>query len=134
MVNHWILKSEPETFGWDQMRDDCVTKWDGVRNYQARNFMKSMKMGDMAFFYHSGKQRKIVGIVSVIAEYYPDEAQPDFGNVNVQYHQELKLPVSLEKLKSDPVTKDIMMVKQSRLSVSQISESEYHHILRLAGM
>jgi predicted RNA-binding protein with PUA-like domain len=134
MTNYWILKSEPETYSWDRMYSDVVTKWDGVRNYQARNFMKSMNIGDLAFFYHSGKQKQIVGIVSVVKEYYPDSTESDFGNVDVQYYGNLILPVTLTVLKNDPVTQNIMMIKQSRLSVSPIASVEYQHILRLSGM
>jgi len=133
VMAHWILKSEPEVYPWDQMVRDGITPWDGVRNYQARNFMKQMAVGDLAFFYHSGAQRSIVGWVSVCRPYYPDVQDPSFGNVDVQVIAALPRPVTLAMLKADPILSTIAMVKQSRLSVSPLSEADFLHIQHLGG-
>ena len=78
-MNYWLLKSEPETFSWQQMCKEVVTKWDGVRNYQARNNMQAMRVGDLAFFYHSGAERSVVGIVEVVKEFYPDVSDEEWN-------------------------------------------------------
>lgn len=131
---YWILKSEPDVYPWDQMVRDGITPWDGVRNYQARNFMKQMVVGDLAFFYHSGAQRCIVGWVSVCRPYYPDVQDPDFGNVDVQRVAALPRPVTLAMLKGDPVLSTIAMVRQSRLSVSPITQDDFFRIQHLGGV
>jgi predicted RNA-binding protein with PUA-like domain len=131
---HWILKSEPDVYPWDQMVRDGITPWDGVRNYQARNFMKQMAVGDLAFFYHSGAPRCIVGWVSVCRPYYPDVQDPDFGNVDVQVVAALPRPVTLAMLKIDPVLSKIAMVRQSRLSVSPITQDAFDRVQHLGGM
>jgi predicted RNA-binding protein with PUA-like domain len=131
---HWILKSEPDVYPWDQMVLDNVTCWDGVRNYQARNSLKTMAAGDLAFFYHSGQERRIMGLVSVVRPYYPALEAPSFGNVDVMACDPLPRPVTLAMLKADPLLAQIQMVKQSRLSVSPLTENEFRYIQNLGGI
>ncbi len=131
---YWILKSEPNVYPWDQMVLDKITCWDGVRNYQARNFMKTMAVGDLAFFYHSGQERCIMGVVSVVRSYTPASDDPNFGNVDVTACTPLPRRVTLAMLKADPALAQIQMVKQSRLSVSPLTENEFRHIQNLGGI
>ena len=101
--NYWLLKSEPTTWSWNDQVKSKIDMWDGVRNYQARNNLMKMKKGDLCFFYHSVKERKIVGIVEVVKEYYadPTDDTKKFVAVNVKAKQKIKYPVSLDQIKSD---------------------------------
>ncbi|XP_026469513.1 thymocyte nuclear protein 1-like [Ctenocephalides felis] len=131
MPSYWMLKSEPNTYSFKQMETDQITSWDGVRNYQAQNFMKTMKIGDQAFFYHSVSDKEIVGIVEIIKEHYMAD-DPKFGMVDVKFIKPLKNPVTLAMLKSNPQLKDLLMLKQSRLSVSPVSESCWLEIMKMS--
>lgn len=130
---YWLVKSEPHTWSWDDQVKDGVTFWDGVRNYQARNNMKAMKIGDKAFFYHSGKERAIVGIVEVVKEFYPDPSDESgkFGMVDFKAVKALDTPVTLAQIKAEDSLEDIALVRQSRLSVMPIKEDEWKTILKL---
>jgi predicted RNA-binding protein with PUA-like domain len=133
-VAYWLIKSEPDVWSWaDQVKNE-VTSWDGVRNYQARNNLRVMKVGDLALFYHSGNERRIMGIVTVIKPYYPDPSDPSgrFGMVDVKVLESLPHPVSLAHIKSDPRLQNIGLVKQSRLSVMPIDGASWE-ILGQAG-
>jgi predicted RNA-binding protein with PUA-like domain len=132
-MNHWLLKSEPESFSWQDMKRDITTKWDGVRNYQARNYMMQMKPGDKAFFYHSGKDKEIVGIVEIISDYYPDPSDPRFAIVDVKYLKDLNIPVPLQKIKMHHELTHLSLIRQSRLSVMPIGKIEWEILLKLAG-
>ncbi|MDX2101260.1 MAG: EVE domain-containing protein [Alphaproteobacteria bacterium] len=133
---YWLVKSEPFKYSWDRMVADGRTHWDGVRNHQASNNLKAMRVGDRAFFYHSNEGKEIVGIVEVVREYYPDPSDPDgkFGMVDVAAVQALATPVGLAAIKSDPVLEGIALVRQSRLSVMEVSEAHWHHLCRLGGL
>ena len=130
---YWLVKSEPETWSWNDQVKAGVTFWDGVRNYQARNNMQAMKTGDQAFFYHSGKERAIVGIVEIVKEFYPDPSDESgkFGMVDVKMKKALTEPVTLAQIKAEPSLEDIALVRQSRLSVMPIKEDEWNTILKL---
>lgn len=130
---YWLVKSEPHTWSWDDQVKDGVTFWDGVRNYQARNNMKAMSIGDKAFFYHSGKERAIVGIVEVVKEFYPDPSDESgkFGMVDFKAVKALDTPVTLAQIKAEDSLEDIALVRQSRLSVMPIKEDEWKTILKL---
>lgn len=119
---YWLIKTEPSSWSWADQTEKKVTHWDGVRNYQACNNLKAMKIGDLCFFYHSVKERQIVGIVEVIKEYYPDPTDPQgrFVMVDVQYVHPLVTPVSLDTIKADPRLSHLSLIKQSRLSVMPI--------------
>jgi predicted RNA-binding protein with PUA-like domain len=115
---------------------DGTAEWDGVRNYQANNNMKAMKKGDKAFFYHSVKEKQIVGIVEVVKEHYPDhtDASGRFGMVDVKAVMPVKTPVTLDDIKGEPGLQDLALVRQSRLSVVPIGDEEWKIICRMAGV
>lgn len=134
-MNYWLYKSEPFKWSWDQHVEKGVEHWDGVRNYEASNNMKAMKIGDRGFFYHSNKGMEIVGIVEVVKEYYPDHTDPSgrFGMVDLKAIRPVKNPVSLKEIKANPKLADMALVKRSRLSVSPVTEQEWHEVLKMAG-
>lgn len=135
---YWLFKSEPNTWGWsDQLaKGDTGEEWDGVRNYQARNFMREMKVGDRGFFYHSLKEKSVVGIVEVIAEAHPDSTtdDPRWECVDIKAVQSVSTPVTLEQIKSDPRLSEMVLVKNSRLSVQPVTEVEWKIVSELAGL
>ena len=134
-MNFWLFKSEPNTWSWDdQVKKGKVGEhWDGVRNYQASNNMKKMKVGDLGFFYHSVKERRIIGIVKVIKEYYPDHTDKKnmFGMVDLVAVKKLNEFVTLDQIKNTKELLNMPLVKQSRLSVSPVSKAEWEIILKL---
>ena len=134
-MNFWLFKSEPNTWSWDdQVKKGAVGEhWDGVRNYQASNNMKKMKVGDLGFFYHSVKERRIIGIVKVIKEYYPDHTDKKniFGMVDLVAVKKLNEFVTLDQIKNTNELLNMPLVKQSRLSVSPVSKAEWEIILKL---
>jgi predicted RNA-binding protein with PUA-like domain len=136
-MSFWLFKSEPETWGWDAQvaKGDAGQEWDGVRNYQARNHMKAMKVGDRGFFYHSGGERAIVGIVEVIAEAHPDSTSDDprWQCVDLRAVAPLPVPVTLETCKAEPRLRDMVLVRNSRLSVQPVTEVEWAVVCELAG-
>ncbi|MGV3278859.1 EVE domain-containing protein [Rickettsiales bacterium LUAb2] len=123
-VQFWLIKSEPSTWSWQMQVGSKTTKWDGVRNYEARNNLQKMKLGDLAFFYHSVHEKQIVGIVKVIKEYYPDDTDPKFGIVDVEAYKAVNTPLSLASIKADKTLQNMPLVTRSRLSVMAISEEE----------
>ena len=128
----WLMKSEPNVYGWDNLMKKHPAPWTDVRNYQARNNMKAMKKGDQVFFYHSNIGKEIVGIMEVVKEAYEDPADPRFVLVDVKPVEALKRPVTLAEIKADPALQDIALIRQSRLSVMPITASESKVILKLA--
>lgn len=130
---YWLMKSEPDCYSWDRLKQDKITAWDDVRNYQARNNMMAMKRGDLAFFYHSNVGKEIVGIMEIAREHYPDPADESgkFVLVDVKYKKPLKTPVSLTDIKAHPKLQDIALIRQSRLSVMPISDEEWEIICRM---
>jgi len=132
---YWLVKSEPGTWSWRQHLDAGVTEWDGVRNFQAANNMKAMRLGDRAFFYHSGAERTIVGIVEVVGEYYPDPTDPTgrFGMVDLKAIRSLDRPVTLKAIKADPRLAELALIRQSRLSVMPIPENAWDIISQLGS-
>jgi predicted RNA-binding protein with PUA-like domain len=136
MTAYWLVKSEPNTWSWDDQVRDGVTHWNGVRNYQASNNLKAMKLGDLAFFYHSVEQRLIVGVVEVVKLYYPDPTDPKgiFGMVDFKAVKPLVTPVGLDQIKVDPELNHLALVKQSRLSVMPIDVEAWKRICALGGI
>lgn len=134
-MNYWLFKSEPNTWGWDDQvaRGDKGEHWDGVRNYQAANNMKAMKVGDRGFFYHSVNEKRIVGIVEVIREYYPDHTDPKerFGMVDVKAVRPFTTPVTLEDVKAEPRLAELPLIRQSRLSVMPIPKEAWGLICQM---
>ncbi|HRK98132.1 MAG: EVE domain-containing protein [Alphaproteobacteria bacterium] len=129
---HWLMKSEPNVFGWDNLKESGIAPWDDVRNYQARNNMKAMKKGELVFFYHSNIGREIVGIMEVVQEHYPDPLDERFVLVDMACKKKLKKPVTLAEIRSDPRLKNIALIKQSRLSVMPITDQEWDIICTLS--
>lgn len=133
-MNYWLIKSEPHTYSFAQMKSDKKTMWDGVRNYQARNFMKEMRKGDIALFYHSGKDRQVVGEVEIVKEFYQDPTTEDTNwvVVDVKYKRTLTNPVNLADIKSKKELSEMHLVRNSRLSVSSVSKKEYESIIKMS--
>lgn len=130
---YWLLKSEPGAWSWDDQMRDRTAEWDGVRNYQASNNLKAMKHGDRAFFYHSVKEKRIVGIVEVVKEYYADPSDPTgrFGMVDVKAVEPLAEPVTLERIKAEPRLAGLPLLRQSRLSVVPVGAAEWRLICKM---
>lgn len=130
---YWLLKSDPESYSWEQMKKDKTTFWSGVRNYQARNNLKLMKEGDIALFYLSNDGRKIVGEVEIVKEHYPDPTSNDetWVCVDVKYKRAYTKAVTLAEMKKIKQLSEIGLIKQSRLSVMPISDKEYLAITAL---
>jgi predicted RNA-binding protein with PUA-like domain len=132
---YWLFKSEPSTWSWEQQKakGDAGEEWDGVRNYQARNFMREMAVGDRGFFYHSQKDREIVGIVEVIAEAHPDSTTDDdrWECVDIKAVRDMSRPVKLDEIKEEPRLSDMVLVKNSRLSVQPVSDREWRLICEM---
>ena len=135
---YWLFKSEASTWSWeDQLaKGEEGEEWDGVRNYQARNFMRQMQVGDLGFFYLSQKDKKIVGIVEVISEAHPDSTtdDPRWECVDIKAVETLPNPVTLQMCKDDPRLADMVLVKNSRLSVQPITPEEWHIVCELCGL
>ncbi len=133
-MKYWLLKTEPSTWSWDDQEKVNKEMWDGVRNYQARNNLINMKKGDLCFFYHSVKEKKIIGIVKVVKESYPDPTDPSkkFVVVDVKKKKKLKNPVSLEKIKLQKKLNHIALIKQSRLSVMAIDKKSWDIIYKMS--
>lgn len=136
-MSFWLFKSEPDVFSWDDLvaRGPAGEPWDGVRNYQARNNMRAMKVGDRGFLYHSNIGKEIVGIVEVIAEAHPDPSTDDarWECVDIRAVEKLPRPVTLAEVKGDPRFAGMMLVTSSRLSVQPVGPGEWADILALAG-
>ena len=130
-MKYWLIKSEPEAYSYDDLLQEKIGVWDGVRNYQARNHMRNMKKGDLAFFYHSGKAKEIVAIAKVIRQAYQDPStDKDFSAVDFKPVKKLKKAVSLKQIKSDDCFQDMALIKQSRLSVMPVSNVHFKKILK----
>lgn len=132
-MNYWLIKSEPEEYSYQCLEKDGKTMWDGVRNYAARNHIRQMKMGDLVLYYHSVKQKEVVGICKVVKEAYPDPTatKGDWSVVDVAPLKKLKRPVHLHEIKSTPELSEIPLVKIGRLSVMPIEQSAFMKILDL---
>ena len=132
--SYWLLKSEPDVWSFTQQQQQGVETWDGVRNYQARNYLKAMNIGDWCFFYHSQSQRQIVGIVEVVSDYRPDPHDESgvFGLRDMRYQQWLPQPVTLTAVKSNPLLNGMALVRQSRLSVQPVTPEEWDYIMAMS--
>ncbi len=134
---YWLFKSEPNTWGWDHQvaKGAAGEEWDGVRNYQARNNMREMKLGDLGFFYHSVNEKRVVGIVEVCREIHSDSTtdDPRWECVDIKAVRPLASPVTLDMCKEDPRLADMVLVNNTRLSVQPVTEAEWNVVLELAG-
>jgi len=135
-MKYWLLKSEPNTWSWDDQIKENIAMWDGVRNYQARNNLMSMKVNDLCFFYHSVNEKKIVGIVSVTKEHYtdPTDKTKKFVAVDVKTKKTLKNPITLKQIKKEKKLSHLALVKQGRLSVMPIDKISWDLICKLGGI
>jgi predicted RNA-binding protein with PUA-like domain len=133
--NHWIVKQEPGSFSWATLVKDGRTDWTGVRNFQARNHLRSMKKGDPVLFYHSGEEKQIVGLARVEKEAYSDPTadEGDWSAVDIVPVKGLKKPVTLQQIRAEKVLKDMPLVRQSRLSVSPLTEAQFERIMSLGA-
>lgn len=135
LMAYWLFKSEPNTWGWDDQlaKGDAGEEWDGVRNYQARNFMREMKLGDRGFFYHSLKEKSVVGIVEVCTEIHPDSSteDPRWECVDIKAVRAFTQPVTLEQIKANSALVDMVLVKNSRLSVQPVTDAEWQEICKM---
>lgn len=131
---YWLVKSEPSVYSWDQLQEDKQTSWDGVRNYAARNHLRSMKKGDLVLYYHSNEGLAIVGIAKVAKESYQDPTTTEEAWVSVELkpHKKLKTPVPLDIIKKDKRLADMALVRIGRLSVQPVTDKEYDVIMELA--
>lgn len=134
-MNHWLVKQEPEAYSWHDLERDGKTVWDGVRNFQARNNLRQMQIGDKVLFYHSVKPREVVGIAKVVKKAFPDPTtdDPRWDAVEIAPVKALPRPVSLDEIKQVAELQDIALIRQSRLSVMPLTKSEFETIVRLAG-
>lgn len=134
-TRYWLVKQEPEAYPWSQLVADKKTAWTGVRNFQARNHLRAMKTGDAVLYYHSVTGKQIVGIAEVVREAYPDPTATDgdWSVVDLAPRRALERPVDLATLKADPVTCDMPLIRQSRLSVMPLEAAVFRRILELSG-
>lgn len=133
-MKHWLVKSEPESYSWQNLLADKKTSWTGVRNFQARNNLKAMKKGDRVFFYHSVTEKAVVGIAEVVKEAYPDPTakEGDWVCVEIAPIKTVKRPVTLDEIKTDKSLAKIQLITHSRLSVQPLGDAEFEKILRMA--
>ncbi len=129
---HWLMKSEPESYGWDDLVRDGGTEWDGVRNNAARLHLKAMKPGDEAFFYHSMSDKAVVGIMKVVRAAEPDPKAPEWVRVRVEPVKQLAKPVTLAAIKAEPALAKMELIRQSRLSVAPVRDEEWKKVLEMA--
>jgi predicted RNA-binding protein with PUA-like domain len=133
-MNYWLMKSEPDVFSYDDLVEKGKAEWDGVRNHAAQLNMKAMRKGDLSFFYHSNIGVEAVGIMKIVEEAAPDSTDESgkWIAVHVAPERKLKKPVTLKAMKADPALADMVMLRQSRLSVSPLTEAQFRHILFLS--
>jgi predicted RNA-binding protein with PUA-like domain len=138
LMRYWLFKTEPTVWGWEDQiaRGDKGEEWGGVRNYQARNFMREMDIGDLGFFYHSQTEKAVVGIVEVIKQAHPDSTTDDsrWECVDIKAVKPVVTPVTLDQIKADDRLDDMMLVRNSRLSVQPVTAEEWRIVCALAGL
>jgi predicted RNA-binding protein with PUA-like domain len=135
-MQYWLMKSEPSAYSWQQLNKDGKTGWTGVRNFQASANMKKMQKGDRVFFYHSNEGLEIVGIMEISKEYHPDptDKTEKFGMVEVKPVAPVPTPVTMKEIKATPSLKDMVLVKNSRLSVQPVTAAEWKQVCKMGGV
>ena len=128
---HWLIKSEPNSYAYEQLVKDGRAVWDGVRNFEARNNLRAMSEGDLALFYHSTVGKEVVGVARVVKKAYPDPGDDEWSVVDVAPAFALNQPVTLEQMKDDPALNGLLLITRSRLSVVPVSVTHFEHILKL---
>lgn len=131
-MNYWMVKTEPSSYSWDDFVKKGEDVWDGVRNYQARNFLRQMHLGDPVLFYHSGKDKAVVGLAEVSQEAFPDPKDEAWSAVRLKARQALNHPVGLDVIKAEDNLSEMLMLRQSRLSVMSVTKEEFNLILALS--
>lgn len=132
--NFWLVKQEPEAYSWENFVKDGETEWTGIRNFQARNNLRTMKKGDLVFYYHSVSEKQVVGVATVAAEHFPDPTaeEGDWSAVRLKALKACKVPVTLEMMKADAVLRNMPLIKQSRLSTMPLTPEQGERLLKLA--
>ena len=135
-MTHWLLKTEPSVYSIDQLKKDKKTNWNNIRNFQARNYLRQMKKGDLALIYHSNEDRAVVGLAEIIREAYPDidPEGGDWAQVDLRYKKSFANPVPLSEIKAHPKLQDLALIKQSRLSTMPVSKPHFDLLCRLGGL
>ena len=131
-MNHWLLKTEPGTFSWNDLSKAGKATWDGVRNFQARSNLKEMKKGDLAFIYHTGDEKSVIGIARVERESYPEPGEPDWVVVDLSPVKALKRAVTLAEIKAEKSLKDMKLARVPRLSVQPVTKTEFDFVVKLS--
>jgi len=131
-MNYWLLKTEPDTFSWDDLMRDKKATWDGVRNFQARSNLKAMKKGDWAFIYHTGEDKSVIGISEITREAYPDPQDAEWVVVDLKPVKKLKSSVTLAAVKKDKKLADMMLVRSARLSVQPVKKEEFDYVIGMS--
>ena len=131
--SYWLVKSEPFKYSWDQLIDDGQTYWDGVRNYEARNNLRAMKLGDLALYYHSNEGKEVVGVAKVVGEAYPDPTTDEDAWVVVDFApvQRVEEPVSLAAIKAEPALAEMALIKRGRISVVPVTRRDFDRVLKM---
>lgn len=129
---YWLMKSEPESYAWEDLLRDGETEWDGVRNFAARLHLRAMKPGDHGLFYHSGAVKAVVGIMEIASDPHPDPKDADWTAVRVKPVQPVEPIVTLKAMKAEPKLADMVMIRQSRLSVSPVTDAQWNAVLALS--
>jgi predicted RNA-binding protein with PUA-like domain len=131
-MNYWLVKTEPETYSIDDLARDKKTTWDGVRNFQARSNLKAMKKGDIAFVYHTGEEKAVVGIAEITKEFFPDPKDKEWAAVEIGYKKKLKNPVTLASIKSEKKLANMYLVRAARLSVQAVTKDEFDFVIAMS--
>jgi predicted RNA-binding protein with PUA-like domain len=134
-MSYWLVKSDPDTYGWSDLMRDGKATWDGIRNYKARNYLREMKPGDLVLFYHSGEERSVVAAMKILSEPFPDKTSEDeiWSAVDVAPAWTLKSPVTLSRIKAEPLLRNIHLVREGRLSVMPLEKEAFDFIVSLGG-
>ncbi len=132
-MSYWLLKTEPDTFSWNDLEKAGKATWDGVRNFQARSNLKAMKKGDLAFIYHTGEEKAVVGVAKVAKEFYPESGEEDWVVVDLVPEKKLKKTVSLAEIKADSDLKKMVLARVPRLSVQPVEKNEFDKIVKLGS-
>ncbi|MBS1681054.1 MAG: EVE domain-containing protein [Bacteroidetes bacterium] len=131
-MNYWLVKTEPGTYSWNDLMRDKKTTWDGVRNFQARSNLKAMKKGDLAFVYHSGDEKAVIGIAEITKEFFPDPKDKEWAAVEIGFKKKLKNPVTLSTVKATKKLANMYLVRAARLSVQAVTQEEFDLVMALS--
>lgn len=131
-MNYWLMKTEPDSFSWDQLEKAGQATWDGVRNFQARSNLKEMKKGDLTFIYHTGDEKAVIGIAKVHREFYPEPGDAEWVVIDIIPQKKLKRPVSLAEVKAEKQLKEMKLARVPRLSVQPVTKNEFDLVVKMS--